>query len=71
MSVHARTAEVRRSESRRGAIIFAVGCGVITALIRVVGGYPEGVSYSIILMNTAVPLIDRHTRPRTYGEVRE
>ena len=38
-------------------------------VIRVVGGYPEGVSYSIILMNTAVPLIDRHTRPRTYGEV--
>jgi len=55
--------------SNKGAIIFAVGCGVITALIRNVGGYPEGVSYSIILMNTAVPLIDRHTRPRTYGEV--
>ena len=55
--------------TNKGAIIFALGCGVITALIRVVGGYPEGVSYSIILMNTAVPLIDRHTRPRTYGEV--
>jgi electron transport complex protein RnfD len=56
--------------TNKGAIIFAVGCGVLTAAIRVIGlGYPEGVSYSIILMNTAVPLIDRHTRPRTYGEV--
>jgi electron transport complex protein RnfD len=57
--------------SNKGAIIFAVGCGVLTALIRLYGGYPEGVCYSIILMNTAVPLIDRHTRPRTYGEVLE
>ncbi len=55
--------------SNKGAIIFAVGCGVLTAVIRLMGGYPEGVSYSIIIMNTAVPLIDRHTRPRTYGEV--
>jgi electron transport complex protein RnfD len=55
--------------SNKGAIIFAVGCGLLTALIRLYGGYPEGVCYSIILMNTAVPLIDRHTRPRTYGEV--
>jgi len=54
--------------TNRGAIIFAVGCGVLTAIIRLVGGYPEGVSYAIILMNTAVPLIDRHTRPRTFGE---
>jgi electron transport complex protein RnfD len=57
--------------SNKGAIIFAIGCGVLTALIRLVGGYPEGVSYSIILMNTAVPIIDRHTRPRTFGEVPE
>ena len=55
--------------TNRGLVVFAVGCGVLTALIRVLGGYPEGVSYAIILMNTAVPLIDRHTRPRTFGEV--
>lgn len=55
--------------TNRGMIVFAAGCGIITALIRLTGGYPEGVSYSIILMNTAVPLIDRHTRPRTFGEV--
>jgi electron transport complex protein RnfD len=56
--------------AHKGMIIFAVGCGLITALIRRYGGYPEGVNYSILLMNTAVPLIDRYTRPRKYGFVR-
>jgi electron transport complex protein RnfD len=55
--------------TRKGMIIFALGCGVITAIIRLYGGYPEGVCYSIILMNTAVPLIDRFTKPRIYGAV--
>jgi H+/Na+-translocating ferredoxin:NAD+ oxidoreductase subunit D len=55
--------------TRRGLVIFAFGCGLLTAIIRLYGGYPEGVCYSIILMNTAVPLIDRFTRPRIYGAV--
>jgi electron transport complex protein RnfD len=50
-----------------GRWIFAVGCGVLTVLIRLFGGYPEGVSYSILLMNVATPLIDRFTRPRLFG----
>ena len=50
-------------------IVFAVGAGVLVFLIRQYGGYPEGVCYSIIIMNTAVPLIDRFTRPRIYGAV--
>lgn len=57
--------------SRKGQIIFAVGCGVLTGLIRSFGGYPEGVSYSIIIMNLTVPLIDRFTRPRVFGEVKK
>ena len=56
--------------SAKGQIIFAVGCGLLTSLIRVYGGYPEGVSYSILIMNLAVPLIDRYTRPRIFGEVK-
>ena len=56
--------------SAKGQIIFAIGCGVLTSLIRVYGGYPEGVSYSILIMNLAVPLIDRVTRPRIFGEVK-
>lgn len=56
--------------TRNGMAIFAVGCGVITALIRRYGGYPEGVNYAILLMNTAVPLIDRYIKPRKYGAAR-
>jgi electron transport complex protein RnfD len=55
----------------KGKLIFGVGCGVITSIIRLRGGYPEGVSYSILVMNITVPLIDRYTRPRKLGEVRE
>ena len=57
--------------SSKGQIIFAVGCGLLTGLIRVQGGYPEGVSYSILIMNLCVPLIDRYTRPRIFGEVKK
>jgi len=53
--------------TKKGNIIFGIGCGVLTAVIRVYGGYPEGVCYSILLMNTAVPLIDRFARPRVFG----
>lgn len=54
----------------RGLVIFALGCGVLTAIIRLYGGFPEGVCYSILLMNTAAPIIDRHTRPRIFGAKR-
>jgi Na+-translocating ferredoxin:NAD+ oxidoreductase subunit D len=55
----------------RGKIIFAIGCGLLTFVIRKFGGYPEGVSYSILIMNLFVPLIERYTRPRIYGEVKK
>jgi electron transport complex protein RnfD len=55
----------------KGQIIFAVGCGLLTAVIRFYGGYPEGVSYSILLMNIATPLIDRFTLPRKFGGVKK
>jgi len=51
----------------KGMIIFGVGCGVITVFIRLFGGYPEGVSFAILLMNAATPIIDRYTRPRVFG----
>lgn len=53
----------------RGMLIFGVGCGVITVLIRLFGGYPEGVSFAILLMNAATPLIDRFTQPKMFGSV--
>ncbi len=57
--------------TRSGRVIFGIGAGLITIIIRRWGGYPEGCSYSILLMNLATPLIDRFTRPRMLGEVRK
>ena len=53
--------------TKKGMLVFGFGCGFLTAAIRLWGGYPEGVSYSILLMNGATPLIDRFTRPRRFG----
>ncbi len=53
-----------------GQVLFALGCGIITVLIRIWGGYPEGVSYSILLMNIATPLIDKITAPKRFGYVK-
>ncbi len=53
--------------TRKGQVIFGIGCGLITAIIRLWGGYPEGVSYAILMMNAATPIIDRYTKNRIYG----
>ena len=53
--------------TRLGKSIFAVGCGVITFVIRYFGGYNEGVSYAILVMNACVPLLDQLGRPRKFG----
>ncbi len=55
----------------KGMAIFGIGAGVLTFLIRFFGGLPEGVSLAIILMNMAVPLIDRATRPVKFGYVKD
>jgi electron transport complex protein RnfD len=57
--------------TNKGMLIFGIGCGLITVLIRLFGGYPEGVSFAILLMNAATPLIDRFTRPKKFGQVPE
>ena len=50
-----------------GRIIYGVGCGLLTVFIRYFGGYPEGVSFSILIMNTLVWYLDRYTRPKRFG----
>lgn len=50
-----------------GQIIMGIGCGILTSIIRLYGGYPEGVSYSILIMNLFVPLIDKFTTPKVFG----
>ncbi|GAB1468043.1 RnfABCDGE type electron transport complex subunit D [Candidatus Cloacimonadota bacterium] len=57
--------------TKNGRIIFAIGCGVLTVVIRLVGGYPEGVSYSILFMNVMTPLIDRFTIPKAFGRIKK
>lgn len=52
----------------QGQILFGAGCGLLTYIIRTWGGYPEGVSFAIVIMNSAVPLIDQYTRPAIYGQ---
>ena len=53
-----------------GKVVFGVGCGLLTVLIRRFGSLPEGVSFSILLMNILVPHIERLTRPHAFGSVR-
>ena len=50
-----------------GQVVFGIGCGALTVLIRYFGGYPEGVSYAILVMNCCVVLLDRIGRPKKFG----
>jgi electron transport complex protein RnfD len=54
----------------KGMLIFGAGCGLITVVIRLFGAYPEGVSFAILLMNAATPLIDRYVKPKVFGAER-
>jgi len=61
------TDPVSGSSTMRGRLIFGAGVAILTLAIRRFGGYPDGVAFAVLLMNMAVPLIDRLTRPRAYG----
>lgn len=50
-----------------GEIVFGIGCGILTVIIRSFGPMPEGVSYSILLMNVAAPFVERITKPKVFG----
>lgn len=56
--------------TKTGQIIFGVGCGALTCVIRFWGGYPEGVTYAIMLMNILTPLLDKWTVPKCFGSVK-
>lgn len=51
----------------RGKIIFGAGIGLLEYIIRVFGGYPDGIAFSVLIMNATVPMIDAYTQPRVYG----
>lgn len=65
------TDPVSGSTTPRGRIIFGLGAGFLTVMIRVFGGYPDGVAFSILLMNICAPLIDAYTQPSVFGEARK
>lgn len=54
--------------SPNGQLVFGIGCGVLTMVIRMFGAYPEGVSFAILIMNAFVPLINRSFKPKRFGE---
>lgn len=56
--------------TKKGQLIFGVGCGLFTVLIRYFGSYNEGVCYSIMVMNLFVPFIDKYTKPVRFGVVK-
>jgi electron transport complex protein RnfD len=53
---------------KKGAVIYAIGIGVITCVIRNWGSYPEGISFAILIMNAAVPLINMYMKPKRFGK---
>ena len=56
--------------TKKGQVIFGIGCGLFTILIRYFGSYNEGVCYSIMVMNLLAPLIDKYTKPTRFGVVK-
>ncbi|WP_043888205.1 electron transport complex subunit RsxD [Methylophaga thiooxydans] len=64
------TDPVSGSTTVKGRIVFGAGVGALTYIIRIWGGYPDGVAFAVLLMNMAVPLIDYYTQPKVYGAVK-
>ncbi len=62
------TDPVSAAATPRGRLIYGASIGVLTYALRTWGGYPDGVAFAVLLMNGAVPIIDRYTRPRVYGQ---
>jgi len=56
--------------TKKGQLVFGLGCGILTTIIRLYGGYAEGVSYAILIMSLFVPFIDKFTALRVFGEVK-
>ena len=53
--------------STRGMVIYGVGIGFITVMIRYFGSYPEGISFAILIMNSFVPLLNKYVKPKRFG----
>ena len=67
-SIFMATDYVTSPMTTKGQIIFAVGIGLITMMIRYFGSYPEGVSFAILIMNCTVPLLNKYCKPARFGK---
>jgi RnfABCDGE-type electron transport complex D subunit len=65
------TDPVTSPNTATGQLVFGLGCGLLTYVIRTWGTYPEGVAFAVMLMNAATPVIDRYIKPRIYGRTRK
>lgn len=54
--------------SKNGMLVYGVGIGLLTAIIRLFGSYPEGMSFAILIMNALTPLINTYVKPKHFGE---
>lgn len=70
-AIYMATDYVTSPMTSRGMLIFGVGIGIITVIIRVFGAYPEGVSFAILIMNAFTPLINKYVKPKRFGEVKK
>jgi len=61
------TDPVSGATTPRGKLIFAAGVGLLAYIIRVFGGYPDGIAFAVLIMNICVPLIDMYTQPKVFG----
>jgi electron transport complex protein RnfD len=61
------TDPITASTTPRGRLVYGMGIGIITYVIRAWGGYPDGVAFGVLIMNMAVPTIDYYTQPRVFG----
>ena len=69
-AIYMATDYVTSPMSSRGMLIFGVGIGIITVIIRVFGAYPEGMSFAILIMNAFTPLINKYVKPKRFGEAK-
>lgn len=65
------TDPITASTTVKGRLVFGAGVGLLTYIIRIWGGYPDGVAFAVLIMNMLVPLIDYYTQPRVYGKARK
>jgi electron transport complex protein RnfD len=68
-AIYMATDMVTSPMSALSMIIYGVGCGILTVLIRVFGAYPEGVSFAILIMNALTPILNKYIKPKRFGEV--